>query len=905
MVAGRRHPQHRRGVTGRRLFRATAIVGVVALMSTGALAAVAAPGDSSNAQARFLSGSLLTSAGTLDSLLALQGSTATNNGSATADTQTSSLDLTALSALNVTIPGGVTIPLSQFLTAGIANQYAQASDNGVSRAGSGAVSNSGVVDLTGTGAFPSNASIDLVNMLGNPAPTVLSAGNISLGAVTGVAALDAAQAGGPAVSCADLSNPINCRGYNVVNATMNLTSPLIGSLATSLVGPLTTVNTAVNGLSSTLLNDVTGVINSIPALAVLTGTNDLAVTVNANLLGAVIAALPATVSQGGVTLTPGTGAITVDLGAVIGGLNNRAPNTALLSATVINTIVGDLGTILTTLQADINTAVQTGFNAAPVTISGGICVPAGCTAPLGGKLSLAYTGTLGDLAAGTAVITASGTGVVPAILAPVVTTLTTTLASTLAGVVTTARTTALSTIATALTTAVTSLTTALNPVLQGIGAAIGITLNVQEPGTAANSYREVAVRASLLGGAGATVDLGRAEVGANVKAAVVPPAITSLTPTHGPAAGGTAVTITGIGFTGATGVTFGGTAGTAFAVVSDTQITVTTPAHTAGPVGVVVLSPNGNSAPGTFTFVAPPAAPAITSLTPTSGPTTGGTVVTITGTGFTGATGVTFGGTAGTAFSVVSATEIIVTTPAHAAGPFDVVVQSPNGDSAPGTFTFVAAPAPVITSVSPTHGPDTGGTVVTVTGTGFTGATGVTFGGTAGTAFTVVSGTEITVTTPAHTAGPVSVVVQSPNGDSAAGTFTFDPATSISTVDPNSGPEAGGTTVTITGLCFTGATQVLFGTTPATSFRVVSDTTITAVSPAGTGKVDVTVVGSTACGTSTLPHGFSYVAPAVAPALAALAKTGADVLVGAWLAAFALMLAGVGLVVFRRRRTVK
>ena len=47
--------------------------------------------------------------------------------------------------------------------------------------------------------------------------------------------------------------------------------------------------------------------------------------------------------------------------------------------------------------------------------------------------------------------------------------------------------------------------------------------------------------------------------------------------------------------------------------------------------------------------------------------------------------------------------------------------------------------------------------------------------------------------------------------------------------------------MTITGTGFTGATAVDFGTTPATSFTVVSDTTITADSPAGTGTVDVTV----------------------------------------------------------------
>jgi putative cell wall-binding protein len=79
-----------------------------------------------------------------------------------------------------------------------------------------------------------------------------------------------------------------------------------------------------------------------------------------------------------------------------------------------------------------------------------------------------------------------------------------------------------------------------------------------------------------------------------------------------------------------------------------------------------------------------------------------------------------------------------------------------------------------VASVAPATGVTTGGTSVTITGTGFSGATGVTFGGAPGTAFTVVSPTQITVTTPAGTAGPQSVVVQSPNGNvTTAGGFTY------------------------------------------------------------------------------------------------------------------------------------
>lgn len=73
------------------------------------------------------------------------------------------------------------------------------------------------------------------------------------------------------------------------------------------------------------------------------------------------------------------------------------------------------------------------------------------------------------------------------------------------------------------------------------------------------------------------------------------------------------------------------------------------------------------------------------------GPTAGGRVVQIIGVGFTGATGVTFGGTAGTSFSVVSDQLIEVTTPAKAAGAYDVVVQHPNGNSTiTSGFSYIA-----------------------------------------------------------------------------------------------------------------------------------------------------------------------------------------------------------------------
>lgn len=77
-----------------------------------------------------------------------------------------------------------------------------------------------------------------------------------------------------------------------------------------------------------------------------------------------------------------------------------------------------------------------------------------------------------------------------------------------------------------------------------------------------------------------------------------------------------------------------------------------------------------------------PMPPYITSVSPTGGGIAGGTVTTVTGSGFTGATAIQFGaGNAGTAFSVLSDTQVRATSPAHAAGAVDIIVVKAGGNA--------------------------------------------------------------------------------------------------------------------------------------------------------------------------------------------------------------------------------
>ncbi len=201
-------------------------------------------------------------------------------------------------------------------------------------------------------------------------------------------------------------------------------------------------------------------------------------------------------------------------------------------------------------------------------------------------------------------------------------------------------------------------------------------------------------------------------------------------------------------------------------LVHPTETTSPTISHTfpaKGPytVALTVFSSNGTSIGTSKTVIAGAVLPGVTKLVPNKGPASGGTNVTITGKNFTGASAVNFGGTPAQSFTVVSATTIEAVSPAGASGTANVTVTN-----AAGTSPIVLADhykyVPTITALSPNEGPKAGGTLVTVTGSGFALGAGETlfkFG--AATASGVcTSSTTCTLTTPAHAVGLIDVLVR-------------------------------------------------------------------------------------------------------------------------------------------------
>ena len=350
------------------------------------------------------------------------------------------------------------------------------------------------------------------------------------------------------------------------------------------------------------------------------------------------------------------------------------------------------------------------------------------------------------------------------------------------------------------------------------------------------------------------------------------PAVTSVSPSRGPVAGGTQVTITGTNLSNATAVKFGTVSILAANFISSTatQIVVTSPAGVAGStVNVMVVTASGISdtnANDTFTYVA---VPTVASVAPQAGPATGNTQVTITGTGLLYATAVYFGTVQGTivASTTPSDNTLTVLSPAGAAGTVDVTVVTAGGTSVTSTadqFTYVATPT--VAGINPTAGPVGGNTTVTIYGTNLTGATAVYFG-TIPATISSISANQIVAITQPGVAGTVDVTVVTTGGTSAisaADQYTYAPVPVVTGVSPSSGPASGGTAVTIIGTGLANATAVYFidagGNKTSATIVAGSDTAtqlvVTSPASAAAGIVDIEVV--TAGGSATDKVVFTY-----------------------------------------------
>jgi hypothetical protein len=234
------------------------------------------------------------------------------------------------------------------------------------------------------------------------------------------------------------------------------------------------------------------------------------------------------------------------------------------------------------------------------------------------------------------------------------------------------------------------------------------------------------------------------------------------------------VTLRGTGFLAGATVLFGLDPSPMVTVVSSTEVTAVSPAHAVGVVSLTLRNADNQFAelPRAFRFVDPPT---LTAVAPSTGDVAGATRITLTGTGFTPGSTVTLGGAPATQVSYVTATELSALTPPHAPGSVDVVVSS---DGVPATlaggFTYTRG-APTLVSLAPLSGPTAGGTLLTLTGSGFAAGATVTVGGAMATDVVVVSSVLARAVVPAHAAGAVDVTLTNDDQQAAtlAAAFTY------------------------------------------------------------------------------------------------------------------------------------
>jgi uncharacterized delta-60 repeat protein len=365
------------------------------------------------------------------------------------------------------------------------------------------------------------------------------------------------------------------------------------------------------------------------------------------------------------------------------------------------------------------------------------------------------------------------------------------------------------------------------------------------------------------------------------------PTIASLAPNTAVAGSGDfTLVVNGTGFVANSLVNFNG-AWLATTYGSATQLTAQVPAaaiSAAGTYDVTVANPGaaqgGTSTPVTFTVATP--APTLVSFAPAQG--LPGTTVTVKGTALTGASAVTLNGASVGSFAVVDAETLTFVVPADASSGL-VAVTTPGGTATSTSAFTVLLPNPLPTLASLAPGSVVAGSPafsLTVTGTGFVAGSVVQLAG-APLATTYQSATQLTAEVPASAvavAGSYGVTVASPTpggGTTAALALAVTvpvvvvPVPTIASFTPGSG--VAGTTVTVVGTNFNGATALALNGSLVNDFTVASPTSLSFVVPAGatSGLLSVTTPG----GTATSATAFTVIIPNPVPAITALSPASA------------------------------
>jgi hypothetical protein len=245
--------------------------------------------------------------------------------------------------------------------------------------------------------------------------------------------------------------------------------------------------------------------------------------------------------------------------------------------------------------------------------------------------------------------------------------------------------------------------------------------------------------------------------------------------------------------------------------------------------------------------VNPNGPPRIVSFSPALAGT--GDTVLITGVNFTSASAVSFGGRTATSYQVISSSNIKAIVNSGSSG--NVSLTTPNGMDSLKGFVFNAPPT--IQSFLPDSGST--GTPILIKGKNLYSATVINFGGTAAESFTVLNDSLVQAVVGTGASGNLTITTQTGSIFIPGFKYFIRPSPIVHSFSPGYGSP--GSAIIITGDHFTGTGSIYFGTVPAASFTVLTDSTISAIVGDGeSGNIKVI----TPSGTDSLA-GFRFIQP--------------------------------------------
>ncbi|TNF24624.1 MAG: hypothetical protein EP329_24575 [Deltaproteobacteria bacterium] len=334
-----------------------------------------------------------------------------------------------------------------------------------------------------------------------------------------------------------------------------------------------------------------------------------------------------------------------------------------------------------------------------------------------------------------------------------------------------------------------------------------------------------------------------------------PPALGAVAPGRGPTAGGTIVRIVGANFASDLRVFFGNDEAAEVHVISPSQASAVVPPHAAGAVAVRVVNPDNteDSLAGAFVYADPATTPTVSATWPPTGPSSGGTWVTVDGEGFTTGTTVWFGMIPAATTTVVGSTRLVAVAPPAPVGSVDLTVVRQDGALATVVDGFayydvntLPGDQPVVASVFPSVGDVIGGEDVSVIGSGFDANARFFFGTNEVTVSSATADTQRVIVTAPHAPGSVKVTVVNPNGLTSSKTDAFvyfAPPPLIIAIDPAVAAASGGSEITIRGKNFAPGAVVRLGAAEISAFNSFSATRIKFFAPAHSpATLDVTVL---------------------------------------------------------------